>query len=37
VLDGLAANPADNRAVEDRVRKRVEALCARFPVYGNGG
>jgi glycine hydroxymethyltransferase len=33
VLDGLAANPEDNRAVEGRVRAEVEALCARFPVY----
>jgi glycine hydroxymethyltransferase len=35
VLDGLAANPDDNRAVEDRVRADVERLCARFPVYGS--
>jgi glycine hydroxymethyltransferase len=34
VLDGLAANPDDNRTVEDRVRVQVEALCATFPVYG---
>jgi glycine hydroxymethyltransferase len=34
VLDGLAANPDDNSAVEDRVRAEVERLCARFPVYG---
>jgi glycine hydroxymethyltransferase len=34
VLDGLAANPDDNQAVEDRVRAEVERLCARFPVYG---
>ena len=33
VLDGLAANPEDNRAVEDRVRADVESLCARFPIY----
>ena len=33
VLDGLAANPEDNRAVEDRVRAEVERLCARFPIY----
>jgi glycine hydroxymethyltransferase len=33
VLDGLTANPDDNRAVEERVRAKVEALCARFPVY----
>ena len=35
VLDGLAANPDDNGAVERRVRERVEALCARFPIYAN--
>jgi glycine hydroxymethyltransferase len=33
VLDGLAANPEDNRAIEDRVRTEVERLCARFPIY----
>jgi glycine hydroxymethyltransferase len=35
VLDGLAASPADNSACETSVRKRVEALCGRFPVYGS--
>ena len=35
VLDGLAANPDDNGACEASVRARVEALCARFPVYGS--
>ena len=34
VLDGLAAHPDGNRAVEDRVRAEVERLCARYPVYG---
>jgi glycine hydroxymethyltransferase len=33
ILDGLAANPGDNRAIEQRVRAEVERLCARFPVY----
>ena len=35
VLDGLArANAPDaNAAVEEAVRTRVQALCARFPVY----
>jgi glycine hydroxymethyltransferase len=33
VLDGLAAQPDDNAATEARVRARVGALCARFPVY----
>jgi glycine hydroxymethyltransferase len=36
VLDGLAAHPDDNQAVEDRVRAEVERLCARFPVYEMG-
>ncbi|MDP6259272.1 MAG: serine hydroxymethyltransferase, partial [Rhodospirillales bacterium] len=35
VLDGLAANPEDNSTVEDVIRKQVEELCARFPVYRN--
>jgi len=35
VLDGLAANPDDNSNVEDAIRKQVEELCARFPVYSN--
>ena len=35
VLDGLAANGEDGNAdVEANVRKKVEALCARFPIYG---
>lgn len=35
VLDGLAANGAEgNTEVEASVRSRVEALCARFPIYG---
>jgi glycine hydroxymethyltransferase len=34
VLDGLAANgPQGNAGVEAAVRARVEALCARFPIY----
>jgi glycine hydroxymethyltransferase len=33
VLDGLAANPQDNAAVESKVRQEVLALCARFPIY----
>ncbi|MFA7430031.1 MAG: serine hydroxymethyltransferase, partial [Rhodospirillaceae bacterium] len=33
VLDGLAANREDNSAAEKSVRTRVEALCARFPIY----
>lgn len=34
VLDGLAANgPDGNGAVEESVRKRVETLCAQYPIY----
>jgi len=33
VLDGLAAKGEDNHAVEAAVRRKVSALCARFPVY----
>ncbi|UWQ11787.1 serine hydroxymethyltransferase [Aliiroseovarius crassostreae] len=36
VVDGLAANGADgNEAVEEAVRGKVAALCARFPLYPN--
>ena len=33
VLDGLAANPADNSVVETKVRGKVTELCRRFPIY----
>ena len=34
VLDGLKANgPENNGEVEATVRKKVDALCARFPIY----
>ena len=33
VLDGLAAHGDDNSDVEAAVRRKVGALCARFPVY----
>lgn len=33
VLDGLATNPDDNSAIEQRVRERVRSLCLRFPIY----
>ncbi len=36
VLDGLAASPDDNSAVEQSVRARVRDLCERFPVYPDG-
>ncbi|WP_192966246.1 serine hydroxymethyltransferase [Phycobacter azelaicus] len=36
VVDGLAANGEDgNGAVEEAVRGKVAALCARFPLYPN--
>jgi len=37
VLDGLAADPAGDPAVEQRVQAEVEALCARFPIYAGFG
>ena len=33
VLDGLAASPEDNSAVESQVREEVRTLCRRFPIY----
>lgn len=33
VLDGLAANPRDNTAMESRVRAEVAQLCQGFPIY----
>jgi glycine hydroxymethyltransferase len=33
VLRGLAQNPDGDRATEERVRRAVAALCARFPIY----
>ena len=35
VLDGLAASPTDNGAVERKVREDVRTLCRRFPIYPN--
>ncbi len=37
VLDGLAAGPAGNGAVERAVREDVRALCRRFPIYADRG
>ena len=35
VLDGLArSNGEGNDAVEQEVKARVQAMCARFPIYG---
>ena len=33
VLDGLAANPDDNSAIEQQARAEVAELCRRFPIY----
>jgi glycine hydroxymethyltransferase len=33
VLDGLAANPNDNAAVEQKVKAQVKQLCEQFPIY----
>ena len=33
VLDGLASGSNDNGGVEESVRRRVHALCERFPIY----
>ena len=33
VLDGLASGSNDNGPVETSVRRRVRALCDRFPIY----
>jgi glycine hydroxymethyltransferase len=37
VLDGLAANPDDNGALEAEVREEARALCRRFPIYSELG
>jgi glycine hydroxymethyltransferase len=34
VLDGIAANgEAGNSAVEEKVKKRAQELCDRYPIY----
>lgn len=33
VFDGLAKNPEDNSETEIKVKKKVEDLCAKFPIY----
>ena len=33
VLDALAGTPDGNPEVESRVRREVESMCARFPIY----
>jgi glycine hydroxymethyltransferase len=35
VLDALAANKDGDSEVENSVKAQVEALCARFPIYGS--
>ena len=37
VLDALASNPEGDASVEAQVRKNVEELCQRFPIYQNMG
>jgi len=37
VLDGLAKNKADNSETEQKVKKQVEELCAKFPIYSEIG
>ena len=37
VLDGLArSNDGSNQTAEQAVASRVQAMCARFPIYGAG-
>jgi len=36
VIDGLAANPEDNAAVEQEVREKVRELALKFPIYPEG-
>ena len=36
VMDALVDQPEGNAAVEAKVRRDVEALCARFPIYATG-
>ncbi len=36
VLDSLAGNPDGDAQVEESVRRRVEELCGRFPIYPAG-
>ena len=33
VLDGLAASPEGDAATEQATRRKVQELCARFPIY----
>ncbi len=33
VLDGLTHNPADNSAVEQKIKEQVKTLCKKFPIY----
>jgi glycine hydroxymethyltransferase len=37
VLDGLSENKEDNSQTEARVKKQVEELCAKFPIYSEIG
>ena len=33
VIKGLAKNPADNKKIEEEVKKEIIDLCASFPIY----
>jgi len=33
VIKGLAKNPADNKKIEQEVKKEIIDLCASFPIY----
>ena len=37
LLDGLAANRADNSAVEAAAAGKAAELCTRYPIYFEGG
>lgn len=37
VLDGLAKNPDNNSEIEQKVKKQVKELCAKFPIYSDIG
>lgn len=37
VLDALSENSDGDKAVESQVRKKVETLCAKFPIYNSIG
>ena len=34
-VKGLSSNSDDNTKIEEKVRKEVIELCAKFPIYKN--